>query len=114
ERRAERFIARTTRVDTRTGDAFEEIVETFGDALELGGLRVGAEHVRGFLGDTRLVVELVVRNVDGARRLSQRFCDRAERIRIAVRQADAVEHVRAEVACRDVSELDREPALADA
>ena len=89
-------------------------MEPFGDALELGGLGVGAEHVRGLLGDARLVLDLAVGRVDGAGRLAQRLGDRAERVGIAVGQAHAGEHVRAEVARRDVAELAREPALADA
>ena len=48
------------------------------------------------------------------RRLAQRFGDRAERVGVAVGEALAGEHERAELARRDLAELAREAALADA
>ena len=49
-----------------------------------------------------------------AARVAERFGDRAERVRVAVRHALAEEHARAELFARDVGDLVRQAALADA
>ena len=63
QRRSQRFVAGAARVDARSRDAFEEEQQTFGDALELGGLGVGPEHAPGLLGELGLHVGLVGRRV---------------------------------------------------
>ena len=61
-----------------------------------------------------LDVGLAVSASSTRRRLAERFGDRAERVGVAVGEALAGEHARAELARRDLAELAGEAALADA
>ena len=49
ERRSERFVAGAARIHSRARDAFEEEQQALGHPVDLGGLGVGPEHVRGLL-----------------------------------------------------------------
>ncbi len=113
DHRPDRVVARPQRVDTGPGNAFHHVHQTLDDAVGLGrvgsqvqGARHGLDHLRARVRPARHAFD--------AARVPERLTEGAEHVGVAVRNALTGERSRAELAPRDLGDLLRETALADA